>query len=418
MTKRIASSAAIYIGGELVNKAIPFLLLPFLTAFLSPNDFGVVATYQAIMQVLLVLTSLSMHAAISVLFFKLESDFFKKMLASIFMLSLSLAIICTLLVTTFQQSLMFFLGVDIFWVIALPSIVLFQAFAQFFLVFYQVRKMQKQYVTFQLLNTLVNVSVSVVLIAYWNIGLEGRIAGIAIAAIIFGMWSLFNLKHKKELDFNVTKESFLTPLRFSLPLIPHSLSSWIKTSVDRVLLMTFMGAVAVGEYAVMYQMAMILSVVFMAANKAIVPFLFEKMKSINLDNNVITVICYKTMAVIILISICFMLLLPVAFDLFINESYNFHYQLAILLITGFMFQGLYFILINFLMFHEKTNLISKVAIVNSIFHLLIAFPLIYFHGALGAAITNCLSWSILFLLTLYQGNRSGVYPWSLRLKSE
>lgn len=408
-------SAVIYIGGEIVNKAIPFLLLPFLTAFLSPNDFGIVATYQAILQVLLVIISLSLHAAILVLFFKLDDSFFKKMLASIFISSILLATLTALFIVIFKDDVVQFLGVDAFWVLALPLIVLFQAFSQFFLVLYQVRKKQKQYITFQLLNTLVNVSVSVALIAYWNIGLEGRIAGIAIASVIFGLWALFNLKRNNQFDFKVDKESFLIPLRFSLPLIPHSLSSWIKTSVDRVLLMSFLGAASVGEYAVMYQSAMILSVVFMAANKAVIPFLFEKMKSTNLDSHFITIICLKIMFVIIAISVVFILILPSIFELFINATYGFNYQLVTLLIIGFMFQGLYFILINFLMYSEKTALISKVAIVNSIFHLIIAIPLIYFYGALGAAITNSLSWFALLFLTFYYGNKSNAYPWSIKI---
>jgi len=414
MTKQIKTSVAIYIGGEIINKAIPFLLLPFLTAFLSPDDFGIVATYQAVLQVLFVIISLSMHGAISVLFFKLEQAFFKKVLASIFLLSCLLAALVALIIAVFHKHVVDFLDIELFWVLALPIIVLFQAFIQFLLVFYQVRKQQNQYVTLQLLNTLVNVSVSVALIAYWNIGLEGRIAGIAIAAVIFGLWALFNLKRNNNFDFNVNRESFLTPLRFSLPLVPHALSSWIKTSIDRLLLMSFFGAAVVGEYAVMYQLASILSVVFMATNKAITPFLFEKIKNVNLDSHVLNIICFKAMVLIVFTSILFMLLLPFVFELFISSSYSFDYQLVILLVLGFMFQGIYFILINFLMYNEKTALISKVAITNSIFHLLIAFPLVYIYGALGAAVTNCLSWCLLLLLTYYFGNKAKSYPWSIK----
>jgi len=415
MSKSILNSVAIYIGGEIINKAIPFLLLPFLTAFLSPNDFGIVATYQAVLQVLLVIISLSMHGAISVLFFKVEQPFFKKVLASIFILSCLLAALVALIIAVFHKNIVQFLGVELFWVLALPIIVLFQAFIQFLLVFYQVRKQQNQYVTLQLASTLVNVSVSIALIAYWNIGLEGRIAGIAIAAVIFGLWALFNFKKNNNFDFNVNCESFLMPLRFSLPLVPHSLSNWIKTSIDRLLLMSFFGAAVVGEYAVMYQLASILSVVFMAVNKALVPFLFSYLKNGEYDKSQISFWCKKIAFIIIALSIGFLLLIPFIFNFIINSEYHFNYLLISLLIIGFMFQGLYLLLVNFFMFYEKTKVLAKIAIINTLLHLFLAIPLVYFYGALGGALTNAISWFLLLVLIYSFGTRKNVYPWISRV---
>jgi Membrane protein involved in the export of O-antigen and teichoic acid len=271
--------------------------------------------------------------------------------------------------------------------------------------------MQTQYITFQISNTVLNVSLSVFLIAYWDIGLEGRLAGIAIAAICFGSWAFFNLKHNNLLDFSFTQENFTAPLRFSVPLVPHSLSSWIKTSVDRILLMSFFGGTVVGEYSVMYQLASILSVVFMAANKALIPYLFTYMKQNSNDLSGATLWCKRIAGGIALASISFFLSVPYIFELVVKGDYSFSSSIVSLLIIGFMLQGFYLLQVNFLMYNEKTKIVAKVAVINAILHLVTAIPMIFYFGAIGAAITNALSWGCLLILMFFYGNKDNAYPW-------
>ena len=47
--KKIFKSTAIYAGGNVINRALPFILLPVLTRFLSPKDYGILATFIAIL---------------------------------------------------------------------------------------------------------------------------------------------------------------------------------------------------------------------------------------------------------------------------------------------------------------------------------------------------------------------------------
>jgi len=39
----LIKNSIIYLGGTLLNKAIPFLLLPILTSYLATDEFGVMS---------------------------------------------------------------------------------------------------------------------------------------------------------------------------------------------------------------------------------------------------------------------------------------------------------------------------------------------------------------------------------------
>jgi len=50
LTKKIFKSFTIYTGANFANQAIPFLLLPILTRFLAPYDYGILATFMAMIE--------------------------------------------------------------------------------------------------------------------------------------------------------------------------------------------------------------------------------------------------------------------------------------------------------------------------------------------------------------------------------
>ena len=79
VVKRIFSSSLIkssfvYIVCDGINKAIPFLLLPFITHYLTPTDYGVVTNFNVYVQILSVFGYLCTAGALPVMFNKLEKQ--------------------------------------------------------------------------------------------------------------------------------------------------------------------------------------------------------------------------------------------------------------------------------------------------------------------------------------------------------
>ena len=74
MTKKLLKNSFIYILGDVLNKAVPFFMLPILTRYLTPEDYGIIATFTVLVSFLMVFTGLSIHGSISVNFFKMEKE--------------------------------------------------------------------------------------------------------------------------------------------------------------------------------------------------------------------------------------------------------------------------------------------------------------------------------------------------------
>ena len=69
----------VYAISDGLNKAIPFLILPIIVQYLTPEDYGVVTNFMILVQIITIFAYGAAQGAIPVNFFKLKKeDFFFK----------------------------------------------------------------------------------------------------------------------------------------------------------------------------------------------------------------------------------------------------------------------------------------------------------------------------------------------------
>lgn len=70
----IVKSMGIYTISNVLNAAIPFLLLPVLTRYLDPSDYGVLSNFNAIANFMVPLVGINLMASVQVQYIKEEVD--------------------------------------------------------------------------------------------------------------------------------------------------------------------------------------------------------------------------------------------------------------------------------------------------------------------------------------------------------
>ena len=89
-------SAGIYTIFNLIDKCIPFLLLPLITRYLLPEEYGVYVLYQALVGFLFPFVSLNTDSATLINYFKLKKTEFNVYLVNgvtIFLINLIILVI-------------------------------------------------------------------------------------------------------------------------------------------------------------------------------------------------------------------------------------------------------------------------------------------------------------------------------------
>lgn len=383
--KKLFRSVVTYASANVINSAIPFFLLPVLTRILSPAEYGVVAMFTTLMSALAAFTGLSLHGAVSVRYFSIDTDHprFVGTCLSVLAASTSLAL---LFVWLFSAPLSNGVNLPVAWLFAAVLGSAVQTVINIRLVMWQVEGDVLRYGFFQVTQTLLNMSLSLYLILVLGLGWEGRGLGIAAAVFIFGVLALFSLQREGRIRWKLDRDYIKASLRFGVPLIPHSLGGLMLSMSDRFIIMSILGAAATGSYAVGAQLGMLLGILADAFVKAFGPHLYGQLK---VADDVIRVKivwqCWVVFFIFLFLAILYVFLLPYVYPFLVGDGYGSSLVVAQLIGFGNAFMGMYYVVAGFVFFSEKTGFLSRLTLVVGFLNVVVTLFLVERLGALGAA---------------------------------
>ena len=286
---RLLKNSIVYTGSNVIRSAIPFLLLPVLTRYLTPTDYGTVATFQILLAIVVVFVNLNIHGAVAVNFFKIEKRELEVYIGNVAFILFISFLLTFCIIFAVKEPLAHLIKFPENWLPIIVVIALSQSVITLTLTLWQVEQKPLPYGIFQISQTIFNVTLSLIFVVALNWTWQGRLLGIVIASIIFGFASVVIIYKRKYIKFSFNKAYIKDALLFGIPLIPHALSAWMMTSIDRVFINSMVNVAATGIYTVGYQVGMIIGLLATSFNRAWVPFLFEKLKENNSATKIIVI---------------------------------------------------------------------------------------------------------------------------------
>lgn len=413
MTKKLFKNSFIYVFGDVLNKSIPFFMLPVLTRYLTPEDYGIISVFSVFVSIFAVFTGLSIHGAINVNFFKMQKDELKAFVGNcLVVLSVSTVIVfiavCSLYPIVLER-----LALEIEWLIV--AVVL--AFAQFLttinLLLWMAEQRPKPYSVYQISQTFVVTALSLLMVVGFGMNWKGQLLATTIGTLLFSMISFMFIIKRGYLIFQLNKEYIKDALKFGVPLIPHQLAGWVKTGADRMVLMSVMGATATGIYAVGYQLGMIMGVLVTAFNKAWSPYMYKTLSNEPTRENKKKIVqfTYVYFVGIFLFAVCFSYLAELSIPYFLGKKFISSVEFVIYFAVAFAFQGMYFMVTNYIFYVKKTYMLAYVTLSTAVLHVVLLYFFVNINGAIGAAQASLASFIVTFLATWVLASRVYKMPW-------
>lgn len=414
--------SAIYLITEGLNKAIPFIILPIISYYLTPSDYGILANYNVITQILAVFCYSITTVIIPVMYYKLGRNEVKSLISNIVILNSIIGVLLLLITLLVSKTVEQATSVSLFFQIIAVVSTLFASFTQVNLALWRCEEKPFNFGLFHISQTALDAGLSLYLIIVVLLGWSGRVYSMALASIIFGILSLILLFTRGYLKFCISKQHIATILAFSIPLLPHGLSFWIKSGADKLLLSNLSGLNQNGLYSVAMSFGAIVSIFVTSFNNAFVPKLFQKLKSINPTNEsdikIRIVRQYRYLVVGLLILTLLSYIVSYAF---IKIVYQPEYSDAVYflpyIMLGQFFTGVYSLFVNFLHYTQNTKVLGAITFSLTLLQILLSFCLIKWVGPVGAAISSAIvSLLIAYVVAIYS-NSVFPMPWANLFKS-
>ena len=409
------SGAGVYLVSNILNAVIPFILLPILTRYLNPSEYGEVAMFQTLLGALGAFIGATFVGAANRKFYDLDIDKTEmaKFIGSCIQLTVFFSIFVFSVLFIFQDKFSEWLSLK-------PDYVLFAVIVSFCMVIinlrlgqWQIRKKAFKYGALQISQSLFNMLLSLILVVVLLKGAEGRISAQITASIVFSVIALVLLKKDSLLNFFTWRKDYLSEvLKFGIPLMPHIAGGFLLTTVDRFVINREIGLAEAGIYMVAVQLTAAIGIIFDAINKAYVPWLFEKLTTNKLeDKRQIVKLTYAWFCLIIVGVILSFWIGPPLVVLIAGDQYREAGKVVGWLALGQGFQGMYLMVTNYIFYSKRTGLLSIASISAGILNLVLLIILVRIFGLEGAAIAFAISMGIRFLLTWWIAHKRHPMPW-------
>ncbi|MBO8157761.1 MAG: oligosaccharide flippase family protein [Bacillaceae bacterium] len=411
LDNKLLTNSILYTFGSMMTPLIGLVMLPVYTENLTPSEYGIMTTVQTLVGLLQLLLLLSLHGAVTRLFYDFlnEPEKQKEYLGTIFIFVVFFSTIMSIILILFFQpfgSLLFkqipvypfyFILIGLSWVTSLLSLPL---------ALFRAQEKAGLFVLINLLKAIAIMTLMVYFLIFKGHGVESvLLSQFFIIMILVVITFVKSFKYLK-LSFNLTylKDS----LNFSLPLIPHVASAWIISSSDRIILEKYIEIEQLGVYSLAVQVAMVLSIFFQSVNNALVPRYTRLRKEGNEGQakkllNVFSI-------VILLFGVAAIPLAMLAIQFFTTKAYYGAIGLLPLLIIGQIIKGYYYIPVAKLFYVKKTKAIassSSVAALTNVAINILAIPFIGIYGAIVSTIAA--EFIRLILLTILSNKEKKSY---------
>lgn len=238
--------------GTVIAQAIPVVLAPFLTRIYTPEDFGVLAVYLAIIGIIsIVITARYELAIVLPRSNKAAIGIFS---ASIY-IALITCIILTILLYFFWEALASLLNKpDLsYWLYLLPAIGLITGLQQI-LIYWRIRQKKFKLISVSKVIHSITTSLSQILIGLASIGFKGLIIGYILGLTISTL-SLLN-KNNIHLSFNKARTFLLLKKYIKFPTfnLANALFDAFRNSLITFIISSYFGLYQLGLYMLAWRM--------------------------------------------------------------------------------------------------------------------------------------------------------------------
>lgn len=396
--KRLAKNTGLIAIGNFGAKLISFLLLPLYTSILSVSEYGLYDFIVTLSFFISPVVSLTIYESLFRFLItakeKNDDEKIKGIICSSFYINL-ISILIYIIISIIIFIIFKIQYIPIFTIFIIAGIVY-----TFFISILRGIEQIKFYAIYSSIKNILQVVLSCLAITVMKLGINGLlyatiISSFSICFIIFLHFKLWNyLSFKKKYLKNIK-----SLLKYSIPLIPDTVSSSIVTLSDRVVVKQFINVEANGIYSIAHKFPSILEVIyhfFITAWNESASRVYEKDKE-NIKDYYQGLYDFIKRIVIGGV-LCLIAFMPLLFRIFIRGDYIKAFEYVPFLLIAQMLNCIASFYSGILIANKDTKKIAKSTIIAALFNIVLNIVFVFVWGIYGVLIATVISNLILVML--------------------
>ncbi len=404
MSLKLIKGTAFYTLGNILPQAVGFFLLPVYTFYLSPTEYGLVNSMNVLNGIFMIFFTLALDRGVNRLYYDFKTDENKRdYLGTI---TIGLAIISTLFL------ILFFLfkgivgsiykSIDFYPFYSLMILAVYlRTFTTVPSIYLRISEKANVFVLIAFIHFMVVVGLNLIFIIILKKGAEGMLLGQLVGnAIMLPVYIIISFRIVNfKFDYKIFKDS----IRFSIPLLPAVLMTWVLNLSDRIFIERYLNLNDVGIYSLGYRIAGLTGILAGGFFTAYNPLFYKianeedevaaKRKLYRLNN--------VFLLIVLILSFLVVFISEDVIAIFIPEQYHSAFHVIPFITLGYFFSqsaGLF----NLMIYQKKkSNIILLITLICAALNIALNFILVPSYGLSGAAYSTCLSFLFMFIIEYF-----------------
>lgn len=416
-----------YTSATLLNKSLVFLLLPIITRFLSPEEFGIYSLLMIFVAVASFLYQAGLQQSLMTYYYHQHSDQFRFTLISTVYISIFIiGLLLSFVIIFFRQQLANIIissngGLYSKLFIIAAILILFDVFTGLTLILLNIMEKSKEYSILSLTKNGVFLGLIIFGMLTKKLTIDFLFAYLLIASILSAIHSLFYLRRVYlQIDSSVEPKSIYSfpllrqLLGFGIYMLPGTFAVLVLQTADRYMLnfLSVNNLYDVGIYSAAYRIGMIISLLTSVFDLVFFPYVLKQANSPDIKK-----ILYKIFSFYLLIGGLIggmIILFAKEIFLILGPSYIEGAKFVFVGVISMFLRGLFnTINLRFYILKQSKN-IAFCVIAGAILNIILNFLLIPRFGIYGAGIASIVSYFLIVLRNYFAAERK--YPIGYPLK--
>lgn len=405
---KIIKNTSIYTLGNFIPKAIGILLLPIYTYYLSPSEYGIIGSMQAMVSILMVLFTLGFDASVFRLYWDYTTETDRKELFGTMVIAKTIITsVILLIILLFHNTVNnIFPSIPFFpYYFYIVIAVFLSSYFELPKKYFMLKEKPTSYIIFNISAFIVKSGLIIWFIVSIDNTAKSYLQAFLLSTIVIFPAAI--VITSRFINFKLSISKLKNILSFSLPIMPTLIFAWIMDLSDRIFLERYYSVKEIGIYSLAYQISSIIIVLIVSFHNTYRPIFFKlannqnKLKSYNLISKYNNIFIIGIAFVIFIVSIFSNEII----NIFFNNSYSMASKIIPLILIAHFFNGLQGLIGRYLEQSKKMVISMWIALIASVLNIILNFILIPPFGMQGAAIATIVSFFTSFILRYFYAKK-------------
>ena len=406
----------IYTLSDALSKGLSFLTLPFISYYLIPEQLGIAANFDVLASIVCLIAGQAIVNGLPYFYYDRSKASVAKLIFNlIFIIVLILIILCSIILLcsgVINNYLQLALSLQLLTIVSVFSTLLISIDT----IVFRLENKPIIFAVLQVTYTVIYLSFLCWLVIGARMEAIGKIYSLVATNIIMAVVHTLLLYRRGFVIFKFCGNSIKELLRFGVPLMPHSLSFWLKSGTDKIILTTYCGLAANGLYSMAMSFGAIYSIFNTAFSNAYVPYLQERLSKITpeteeKEHKSIVKWSYKVMMMFVLLFIAVILACWLVINYVLSTNYADSFQFIPWILLSLLIKSFYTMVVQFPYSKKKTLGLGIVTFTCALIQMLLTLMMVRYIGLNGIKYSLVAGATLTMIGVWWLSNKIYPLPW-------